>query len=488
MLVREVRLFACALLGSLALALVAVSGPPAHAEEDDEASCSAFNDPVYSRVRPSVETQLVTPWLREAEGAAARYGYTEDQGVLFQAVVGASEDAALAPVHRLANYGARDFRYSLDPAEIRAAVEDGYVDQGPRFFAQASESACLTAVKQYIKNGKHRLAVSESGQDALTRAGWTYDRLAFYAASAESTTSPEPPTSDEDETFSFAVMPDTQQEVLRANDSRFLNRTTWLADQQSELDLRWVTHTGDVVNWDTPDHSQYAVADRAMEPLEQANIPYSLAVGNHDTAAVCTGGGACDPRRTRELFRDTRTFNSYFTSQEFDVDGAFEAGKVDNAYSTYSAGGLNWMVLRVEMWPRPAAVAWAKKAVAEHPRHNVIVITHDYLDANGQLEQSAGYGDTSPQELFDQFISQQSNIRMVFSGHVGTTASRVDSGVHGNKIYSFLQTIHSTTTNPVRLVEVDTQGGTIKTRLYSPYTRETYPEWTRTMIDVDWVE
>ena len=42
-----------------------------------------------------------------------------------------------------------------------------------------------------------------------------------------------------------------------------------MANRQ-KLDLRFVTHTGDVVNWDTPDHAQYKVAQDAMRPLEAA--------------------------------------------------------------------------------------------------------------------------------------------------------------------------------------------------------------------------
>ena len=58
-----------------------------------------------------------------------------------------------------------------------------------------------------------------------------------------------------DTTFTFAAMPDTQQEVLRSSDTRFINRTKWLVNQKAALDLRFVTHSGDVVNWDTPSTS-----------------------------------------------------------------------------------------------------------------------------------------------------------------------------------------------------------------------------------------
>ena len=82
----------------------------------------------------------------------------------------------------------------------------------------------------------------------------------------------------------------------------------------ASYDLRFVTHTGDVVNWDTGDHAQYEMArDGTLAPLEQPGIPYSLVTGTTTTAAVCPGGGACDPPEPR-LPRDTRTFNPTSTA------------------------------------------------------------------------------------------------------------------------------------------------------------------------------
>ncbi|MEU6205529.1 carbohydrate-binding domain-containing protein [Micromonospora musae] len=283
-----------------------------------------------------------------------------------------------------------------------------------------------------------------------------------------------------DSKFSFAVLPDTQQEVLNSGDTRFRNRTDWLVQNRSALDLRFVASSGDVVNWDTPDHSQYVIARDAMRPIETAGIPYSLAIGNHDTQATGVGGSARDPAHTRELVRDTTVFNQFFTAGQFGaVKGQFEAGKVDNSYSTFEAGGVQWMVLTLELWPRVEAVNWAKSVVAAHPRHNVIVVTHDYIDGNGNIEQSASYGATSPQYLFDNLVKQYANIRFVFSGHVGVAGNRVDTGVHGNKIYTFLQTFHSNTTNPVRLVEVDTAADSLRTWIYAPYNNQSFTEYDR---------
>ena len=64
----------------------------------------------------------------------------------------------------------------------------------------------------------------------------------------------------------------------------------------------------------------------------------------------------------------------------------------------------------------------------------------------------------SPQYLWNHLVSQYPNVKMVFSGHVGAAASRTDTGVHGNTVYSFLQTFHDKQSNPVRLLNIDPAG------------------------------
>ncbi|GIJ11436.1 metallophosphoesterase [Micromonospora andamanensis] len=290
-----------------------------------------------------------------------------------------------------------------------------------------------------------------------------------------------PPAADP--SFTFAVVPDTQEEVLTAGDTRLRQRVDWLVAHRAGLDLRFVTHSGDVVNYDTSDHVQYERARTALRPLETAGIPYTLAVGNHDTQAAGPDGELRSP--AGRLLRDTTVFNRYFTAGRFGaVRGQFEAGKVDNAYATYTAGGVRWLVLSLELWPRRAAVAWAQSVVAAHPRHNVVIVTHHYLENDATIGQVSSYGSTSPQYVFDNLVARYPNIRFVFSGHTGTAASRVDTGVHGNRIYSFLQTFHSRRTNPVRLVEIDTAANSLRTWIYAPHTDEEFPAHERTYAGI----
>lgn len=452
----------------LAPASVAVAATP---------SCSSFDDPVYRVVAPSTSASLVTTSASEAAGAAD-LGFTDNQGAVFQASTAAG--TGLVPVHRMYRAATGDYLATKSATElVSAAANYGYVDQGVSFYASATKQDCLQQVARYRKKGHHRLASGDADRAALVADGWTYENVAFYAAPVGSTPVPTPTGG----TFSFAVMPDTQLEVLSSTDTRMTNRASWLVKQK----VSFVAHTGDMVNWDTPDHSQMAIAKKAMDVLHDGGVPYTVAIGNHDTEATGVGGSARDPKNTRALQRDTSTINSYFKASDLGgVSGSYEPGKIDNVYATYSAGGYKWMVLSLEFCARPGVVAWAKQVVASHPDENVLIATHSYLDGSGNLDPSnQGYGDTSGQQLYDQLVSQYPNVKMVFSGHVGVAEkARVDTGKNGNTIYSFLTTMHDSTTNPVRMFDVDTATGTIKTRIYAPYTDKTWSEYTQTLTGV----
>lgn len=303
------------------------------------------------------------------------------------------------------------------------------------------------------------------------------------------TTPTEPPPPAEDTLFTLVAVPDTQRET-NYYPARFTNRLEWLAANKDRLDLRFVMQVGDLVDWDTPDHIQYVRASEGMKLLENAGLPYAIAVGNHDTGVVCPGGSAC-PGDTHALLRDTSTLNSFFPASRFKaLKGAYEPGKLDNAFHTFSAGGVEWLVLNLELWARTPVVNWAKTVLANHPKHNVIVITHSHLSSSGTISGSnGGYGDNSPQYIFDNLLKVYPNVRLVLSGHTGTTGYRVDTGDNGNKIYQILQTYHDMNTNPLRLLEIDTAQGTIKTRVYSPYTNEQKNDGSAfTITGVNWVK
>lgn len=301
---------------------------------------------------------------------------------------------------------------------------------------------------------------------------------------------------DLDGKFSLAIYPDTQMEVMNSTDKRLSNRNAYVLSQRASRDIRYALHVGDLVNWDTAsdanptDHRQYDWASREMKNLEAGGLPWATAIGNHDTYAVGPTGGSARPGVvTAQAVRNTQTFNSYFPVARFgNISGTYEAGKVDNAYRLFTAAGKKWMILNLELWPRQGAIDWAKSVVAKYPTHNVIVLTHSYLEGSGTIStNNGGYGATAPTHLYSTFISQYPNIKFVFSGHVNTSAVRTDPGVGGNKVVSMLTSFHDYSTNQVRFLEIDTKNGSIATDIEAPYTGLKLPAYTQSVTGLTFV-
>jgi len=468
-----------------------VSVTPSPTAEAATSKCAVLTHKVHKVVDRKSSYVILT--ANTARVASLKKDGFRDKGVLFTA---GSRARGLVAVRTLYNRRTRDRIYTYRSAEVKAFTRKGYAVTGVGFYAYTSRASCLSPVYRLTKKGAHRFAMAASYTKSLKKAGWRVEGVAFYAGSPAGykPTAAKPPTKPPtdpgptgDTKFTIAVIPDTQQEVLRASDSRFANRTRWLAANKKVLDIRFATHTGDIVNWDTPDHGQYKVARTAMAVLNQAGIPYSMSPGNHDTAAVCDPGGACDPHRTRQLVRDTSSFNTYLDGGTADLAGRFEANKLDNTYSTFSAGSRKWLVLNLELWPRTAVVAWARQVVAAHPTYNVIVATHSYLTSGGGIGIKSEYGATSPKYLYDNLISKYPNVKMVLCGHVGKSYHRVDYGVTKNRIDTFLLAMHDNVTNPVRLIEIDTRANTLRTWVYAPYTKATYPSYKLSLSRLTWV-
>jgi hypothetical protein len=461
----ELRIPLTALAAAIAFAFLPPSASSA------AASCRAFTASVYDQVSPASQAQSLR--IRPDEAVVDQAGgFTTARSSTWSAAP--RSGTSLVAVRRLYRPSSKNIFYSGDAAEIRRAVTSmGYVDQGVAFYAATSPSGCLLPVWSYYRSGKHRFVTSAAEQKQLSEQGWKRERIRFYLGKPKSV-------------ISFAVYPDTQLEVTRADDTRFVGRSNWLVSTAPTLATRYAMHTGDVVNWDTPDHAQFVRARSAMAPLT-GRLLYSMAAGNHDTAAVGPGGSAADPTRTRTLVRDTRTFNTYLRPG-ISRTAEFEPGRAENSYSLFAAGGLNWMVLTLELWPRREAVAWARKVVVAHPKHNVIVVTHSYLSSDATRSTSnGGYGATSPQYLYDNLIKLYPNIKMTFSGHTGTAAYRRDVGVRGNAIHNYLLGMHSKTTNPIRMVEVNVSAGLVSSFVYAPATKTSYPAYYRPPASVSWV-
>lgn len=274
--------------------------------------------------------------------------------------------------------------------------------------------------------------------------------------------------------FVIAILPDTQCEV-NYNPAMFTCQMKWIAEKKDSLNIPIVLHVGDLVDFNSID--QYNRASEGFKILDNAHIPYAITLGNHDTGAVGEHSGSAAPGNVNANLRNTDRFNTYFPVKRFtEQKGRFEKNKSDNAFYTFKAGGLNWMVLTLEFCSRHAPVEWAGKVISKHPKHNVIVLTHYHLNAKGIVGQdNAGYGDLSPQRVYDQLIKLSANVRIVLSGHTGSSVHRDDIGLKGNHIYQILQDYQGEDNGGgfIRLLEIDPDSKTMSAKMYSPFYNRT---------------
>ena len=284
--------------------------------------------------------------------------------------------------------------------------------------------------------------------------------------------------------FTIPVFPDSQSEI-DSNMGMFNSQLDWIIQNQKKENIPMVLHVGDVVNFDNLTH--WDKASQGFARLDSAHIDYAITLGNHDNEAVQEYNGSAAPGDTYANVRKTSKFNSYFPTYRFRAQrGTYEPGKSDNAYYTFRTGNTYWLVVTLEFCPRPEMVEWANKIVKKYHEHNVIILTHYYLNGKGEIvKNNAGYGDSSPQYIFDNLVKLHPNIKFVISGHVGFSSFKVDEGVNHNKIYQMLQNYQNVEYGGgyLRLMRFDLDKGTVDCELYSPYFKKSKPENTHYKIE-----
>lgn len=275
--------------------------------------------------------------------------------------------------------------------------------------------------------------------------------------------------------FVIPILPDTQNEIT-GNPAMFTSQMNWIANNKNLLNIPIVIHVGDITNNQTPDQIQWKTASKGFRILDSLRIPYALALGNHDTA-LAKGRGNPPSENPGVDLRDTREFNTYFPVSRFTAQkGRYEDNKSDNAWYTFKAGGVKWLVLTLEYCSRQGPVDWANKVISKNPNYNVIIVTHYHLRRDGVIcPKKDKNADVSPLAIYNKMMKIHSNVRLVLSGHVGFSAWRDDIGTNGNHIYQLLQDYQAENKGGgyIRLLEIDTKEGTIAAKMYSPYSNQT---------------
>lgn len=240
-----------------------------------------------------------------------------------------------------------------------------------------------------------------------------------------------------DYAFSFAVVGDTQW-LSKYRPEKMEGIYDWILENAESKKIAHVMGLGDITeDWNTANKEQEWI--RAHEYISKLNgvVPYSLVRGNHD---------------------ESKYFFKYFATEAYmDQFGGYYMveGDIRNAYKTFKAGDVDYLLMVLDFGPSDEMLAWANEVVLAHPNHKVIVTTHGYQAFNGDrinFENVTSYGGTASQndvdtsvgnnfrgynngdQVWDKFISKHPNIFLVLSGHTSMEDVFVlqTEGNHGN--------------------------------------------------------
>jgi hypothetical protein len=333
---------------------------------------------------------------------------------------------------------------------------------------------------------------SEASEAYQVAAQTFFRNLARYLAlhrrgalDAPAPTRPDPPPllTWVEGSWTLVLLPDSQMysevfpEIYEA-------QTRWIVAQRERRNIAFVLHAGDIVNSDERD--QWHAARRSMRILD-GQVPYALVPGNHDYP-----GHRILARRTR--------LSKYFPVERARAQpgfgGVFEEGRLENSYHLFNAGGRDWIVLALEVFPRDEVVAWAAALLERHSGRSAILLTHIYLGQDDRRIDRRGRHGPEPhpehafpegvndgEDLWRKLVSPHSNVVFVFCGHVtgAGTGLLTSSGERGQVVHQVLanyQMRPSGGEGYLRLLEFLPDGETVHMKTYSPWLDEhlTWPE------------
>lgn len=303
------------------------------------------------------------------------------------------------------------------------------------------------------------------------------------------------------ETFTVAVLPDTQN-FSRDNPAIFNAMTQWIADNREARNIVFVSHVGDIVN-NGPNLNQWANARAAMNTLAAADIPYGVAMGNHDNQysdaffQYPPEFNEIDP--TGQQFRDffgadtlydpARPQLGTFADQPYwrstSPTGLSSAQAID--VTGVASQDIPLLFIHLEVDARDADLAWANDLIEASRDRIVIITTHRYLldyrairgryadFAYGGIDQDLYYPDAnSAEEIFSTLVRPHRNVMAVLCGHVDGEHRQISFNDFGLPAYELLQDYQSFSANGgdgwLRLYEFNIAAGTISVETFSPST------------------
>jgi hypothetical protein len=246
--------------------------------------------------------------------------------------------------------------------------------------------------------------------------------------------------------FTIAVLPDTQI-YCSGGEPGFAKQIEWLLANARSMNIVFVSHVGDVVNY-SPDEGEWTNAIDALGPLlEQDWLPFSIVRGNHDGVAA---------------------FLSHLPVSLMEGKPWFVAASPSGLCQaqTFRVEQARFLHIGFQKDPTADELAWAGRLLREPSLKDmpVIVSTHDYLHWFGRS--------WTGQEIWSAFVRDNPMVFMVLSGHYHTEHAMVSKNAAGLPVFQMVADYQDWDfggNGLMRLITIDSSADIVDVRTFSPY-------------------
>ncbi len=259
--------------------------------------------------------------------------------------------------------------------------------------------------------------------------------------------------------FSFVWFSDTQY-YSESYPHIFENQVNWIVDAAEGLNLKYVFHTGDLVDKHY-DPKQWEVADSNMKILDDANIPYGVLAGNHDVG---------------HKGNDYENYYQYFGEDRYNDRDYFGESYLNNRghYDLISAEGNDFIMVYMGWGVDQDGIDWMNEVLEKYPNRKAVLNFHEYLLASGSR---SPIGD----KIFEEVVVPNENVHAVLGGHYHNSQKledRIDDDGDGKPDRTVYQMLANYQAGPeggqgfLRILTFDPETNTMDMTAYSPYLNE----------------
>lgn len=284
--------------------------------------------------------------------------------------------------------------------------------------------------------------------------------------------------------FSIVVLPDPQYYTSPTNGgtaAMFTAQMNWIINNRSSENIAYVCCVGDISDHADSGTTEWTNATtNGLYMLEPYDIPYGVAVGNHDQS----------PNTGYPLTCTTNKFNTYFGVSHFSgrsYYGGHYGSNNDSHYDLFSGGGLNWIVIYVEYDSHnqdgTAMNNWVDGLLGTYSSRKAIIVTHQAIGNAAARVQAPWYAESDGyyqgKVLYDR-IKARRNVAMMFCGHTGTEGYRMDT-YGGRTMKTFLADYQFWTNGGnglMRIMNISRDNDLISVKTYSPYLNQWFTSET----------